>query len=121
GPGAPAASAPIPGVERVDPVLRATASAGPSASVSGVTVLGVPQRAIDGMPLWRGDWGATRAELAAAVAPRGPTAYRGARIRGSTLRIAVGPRLLSFRATVEQPDGSFRIVGLRSARPARRT
>jgi hypothetical protein len=111
----------IPGVEAVDPVLRATASAGPAASVSGVTVLGVPQGAIDGLPLWRSDWGATRAELAAAVAPRGPTAYRGARIRGSTLRVAVGPSLLSFRATVEQPDGSFRIVDLGSARSRRAT
>jgi hypothetical protein len=111
----------IPGVRTVAPVLRATASAGPSASVSGVTVLGVPQGAIERLPLWRDDWGVTRSELAAAVAPGGSTVYRGARLRGRTLRVAVGPSLLSFRATVEQRDGSFRAVDLGSAESRRPT
>ena len=50
----------IPGVEAVRPVTRLTASAGPAASVSGVTVLGVEPDAIRAEPLWRDDWGASR-------------------------------------------------------------
>ena len=50
----------IPGVEAAYPVLRSSASAGPAASVSGVTVLGVPGPAIRAMPLWRGDWGTSK-------------------------------------------------------------
>jgi hypothetical protein len=102
----------IPGVEAAYPVLRSSASAGPAASVSGVTVLGVPGPAIRAMPLWRGDWGTSKAGLAEAVAPSGSTSLRGIRLGGATMRLAVGPGLVSYRATIEQPDGSFRLVDL---------
>jgi len=100
----------LPGVEAAYPVFRATASAGPASSVSGVTVLGVPGAAIRAMPLWRSDWGASLNGLADAVAPSGPTALRGLRLAGPRLRLAVGPGLVSYRATVRQPDGPFRVV-----------
>jgi len=105
----------IPGVEAASPVLRAAASAGPAASVSGVTVLGVPGDAVRAMPLWRAGWGTSQTELARAVAPPGPTTLRGIRLEGPTLRLAVGPGLVSYTATVEQRDGSFRLVELGSA------
>jgi hypothetical protein len=110
----------IPGVEEVNPVVRVTASAGPSASVSGVTVLGLPQAAIRRLAVWRQDWGTSREGLAEAIASRGTTAMRGVRLRGSQLRLAVGPGLIAFRATIEQPDGSFRTldVGTAAARRA---
>jgi len=101
----------IPGVEAAYPVLRSSASAGPAASVSGVTVLGVPGPAIRAMPLWRGDWGTSKEGLAEAVAPSGSTALQGVTLRGA-MRLAVGPGLVSYRATIEQPDGSFRLVEL---------
>ena len=101
----------IPGVEAAYPVLRSSASAGPAASVSGVTVLGVPGPAIRAMPLWRGGWGTSKEGLAEAVAPSGSTALRGVTLRGA-MRLAVGPGLVSYRATIEQPDGSFRLVEL---------
>jgi hypothetical protein len=102
----------ISGVEAAYPVLRSSASAGPSASVSGVTVLGVPGPAIRAMPLWRGEWGTSKAGLAEAVAPSGSTELRGVTLDGATMRLAVGPGLVSYRATIEQPDGSFRLVEL---------
>jgi hypothetical protein len=102
----------IPGVEAAYPVLRSSASAGPAASVSGVTVLGVPGPAISAMPLWRGDWGTSKAGLAEAVAPSGSTTLRGVTLDGPTMRLAVGPGLVSYRATIEQPDGAFRLVEL---------
>ena len=111
----------IPGVDAAYPALRVSANAGPSASISGVTVLGLPQGAIRGMPLWRADWGTTRSGLADAVAPAGRTDLRGTPLRGRELRLAVGPSLLSFRATVEQPDGSFDRVELGAANAARPT
>jgi hypothetical protein len=101
----------IPGVEAAYPILRSSASAGPAASVSGVTVLGVPGPAIRAMPLWRGDWGTSKAGLAEAIAPSGPTALRGVDL-GATIRLAVGAGIVSYRATIEQPDGSFRLVDL---------
>jgi len=109
----------IPGVEAAYPVLRSSASAGPAASVSGVTVLGVPGPAIRAMPLWRGDWGTSKAALAEAVAPSGSTALQGVTLRGASMRLAVGPGLVSYRATIEQPDGSFRLVELGRADGAR--
>jgi hypothetical protein len=109
----------ITGVDAVNPVVRVTASAGPSASVSGVTVLGLPQAAIRSLPLWRDDWGTSRQDLAEAVAPRGTTAMRGVRLRGTELRLAVGPGLIAFRATIEQPDGSFRTLDVGTADPRR--
>ena len=102
----------LPGVEAAYPVFRGTASAGPASSVSGVTVLGVPGAAIRAMPLWRSDWGTSLDGLADAVAPSGPTALRGLQLAGPRLRLAVGPGLVSYRATVRQPDGSFRVVEL---------
>ena len=105
----------IPGVESVHPVVRVQASAGPSAAVSGVTVLGVPQAAIRSLPVWRDDWGGSRRGLAAAVAPGGDVSLRGLPLAESSLRVAVGPGLLSFRAMVQLDDGSFRRVELGAA------
>ena len=101
----------IPGVETVNPVVRLTASAGPSAAVSGVTVLGVPPAAIDSMPLWRSDWGATRSKVVDTVAPPRSGGLRGAPL-GRRLVLSVGPGLVSFRAVVEGRDGTFRSVDL---------
>ena len=109
----------IPGVEAAYPVLRSSASAGPASSVSGVTVLGVPGSAIRAMPLWRGGWGTSKSGLAEAVAPSGSTALQGVTLRGASMRLAVGPGLVSYRATIEQPDGSFRLVELGRADGAR--
>ena len=82
----------IPGVEAAYPVLRSSASAGPAASVSGVTVLGVPGPAIRAMPLWRGDWGTSKDGLAEAVAPSGSTALQGVTLGGARLRVSRRPR-----------------------------
>jgi hypothetical protein len=101
----------IPGVESVRPVARMTASAGPSAAVSGVTVLGVPPAALASMPLWRSDWGASRATLVRTVEPTGSTALRGP-VLGKTLVLSVGPGLVSFRAVVQGKDGTFRGLDL---------
>ena len=82
----------IPGVEAVHPVTRLTASAGPAASVSGVTVLGVPPAALRAEPLWRDDWGATRDAVAKAVERNGSDELRGPILPGSDLALEVGPR-----------------------------
>jgi hypothetical protein len=111
----------VPGVESVAPVVRVQASAGPSAAVSGVTVLGLPEVAIGSLPLWRDDWGLSRDGLASAIAPDGAVALHGLSLSGSRLRIAVGRGILSFRAIVELPDGSFRGVELGAADPGRPT
>jgi putative ABC transport system permease protein len=111
----------IPGVEAAYPVLRSAASAGPASSISGVTVLGVPAEALRAMPLWRGGWGTSRSGLASAVEPRGSTRFRGVVLHGTALRLEVGPSLLSYRATVEQRDGSFRVVELGAADARRRS
>jgi len=105
----------IPGVESVHPVVRLTASAGPASSVSGVTVLGVPPAALESMPLWRSDWGASRRSLVETVAPDGPTALRGPTLDARDLTLTVGPGLVSFRAVVEGRDGSFHSVELGSS------
>ena len=105
----------IPGVDAAYPVLRSAASAGPASSISGVTVLGVPGGALRGMPLWRDDWGTSKRGLAAAVAPHGSTVFRGVVLPGATLRLVVGPSLLSYRATVEERGGSFRVLELGAA------
>ena len=107
----------IPGVEAVHPVTRLTASAGPAASVSGVTVLGVPPAALRAEPLWRDDWGATRDAVAEAVERDGSDELRGPILPGSDLALEVGPGLLSFRALLEQRDGRFRTLDLGAADP----
>ncbi|HEY1317879.1 MAG TPA: FtsX-like permease family protein [Gaiella sp.] len=101
----------IPGVESVRPVVRLTASAGPSAAVSGVTVLGLAPAALAAMPLWRSDWGVSRTTLVRTVEPSGPTALRG-RLLGRTVALSVDPGLVSFRAVIEGRDGVFRSVDL---------
>jgi len=101
----------IPGVETVHPVARLTASAGPSAAVSGVTVLGVEPDALASMPLWRPDWGVSRATLVRSVEPTGSTALRGVPL-GSRVALSVGPGLVSFRAVVEERDGVFHSIEL---------
>jgi hypothetical protein len=105
----------IPGVDAVHPVTRLTASAGPAASVSGVTVLGVPAAALRAEPLWRDDWGATRDGLAAALERGGPTGLGGPTLAGSELVLEVGPGLLSYRAVVAERDGGFRALDLGAA------
>jgi len=101
----------IPGVETVRPVVRLTASAGPSASVSGVTVLGVSPDALSAMPLWRSDWGVSRSGLVRAIEPHGPTKLRGP-VLGRELVLSVGPGLVSYSAVVEGRDGAFRRIDL---------
>ena len=98
-------------------MTRLTASAGPAASVSGVTVLGVPPAALRAEPLWRDEWGATRDAVATAVERDGSDALRGAILPGSELALEVGPGLLSFRALLEQRDGRFRTLDLGTADP----
>ena len=102
----------ITGVEKAEPVVRLTASAGPAASVSGVTVLGLPGTAVERLPLWRVGWGASHDELVAAIRPNGPTTLRGVRLRGRELRLAVDPGILSFEATIKARDGGIRVVDL---------
>ena len=109
----------IPGVEDVHPVTRLTASAGPAAAVSGVTVLGVPPAALRAEPLWRDEWGASRDDVADAIERDGPDGLRGPILRGSDLALEVGPGLLSFRALLEQRDGRFRALELGAADPDR--
>jgi hypothetical protein len=109
----------IPGVGAVHPVSRLTASAGPAASVSGVTVLGVSAAALRGEPLWRDDWGATRGAVADAVERRGPTGLRGPTLTGGELVLEVAAGLLSYRAIVAEPDGRFRVLELGAADPRR--
>ncbi len=109
----------IPGVEDVHPVTRLTASAGPAAAVSGVTVLGVPPAALRAEPLWRDEWGASRDDVADAIERDGPDELRGPILRGSDLALEVGPGLLSFRALLEQRDGRFRALELGAADPDR--
>ena len=101
----------IPGVEAVHPVARLTASAGPSAAVSGVTVLGVQPAAVASMPLWRSDWGASRTTLVRTIEPTGSTALRGPML-GQSLVLSVGQGLVSFRAVVQGKDGIFRSIDL---------
>ena len=111
----------IPGVEAAYPVVRSAASAGPAASISGVTVIGVPGEALRAMPLWRDEWGMSQRGLAAAVEPHGSTRSQGVALPGPTLRLVVGPSALSYRATVEDRDGSFRVVELGAADTHRAT
>ena len=105
----------MPGVEAVHPVTRLTASAGPAASVSGVTVLGVPPDALRAAPLWRDDWGASREAVVEAIERDGPSGLRGPVLSGPELVLEAGPGLLSFRAIVAQRDGGFRTLELGSA------
>ncbi|HET7044239.1 MAG TPA: FtsX-like permease family protein [Gaiellaceae bacterium] len=105
----------IPGVEAVRPVLRLTASAGPTASVSGVTVLGVPPAALASMPLWRSDWGVSRGALVETVEPSGSTALRGPLLPDRDVVLSVSPGLVSYRAVIEGPNGSFHTVELGTA------
>ena len=101
----------IPGVETARPVVRLTASAGPSASVSGVTVLGVSPDAVASMPLWRADWGVSKSGVARAIEPDGSTELRGPVLRRE-LVLSVGPGLVSYSAIVEGRDGAFRRIDL---------
>ena len=130
----------LPGVEAAHPVVRATASAGPAAAVSGVTVLGVPR---GGDPrdaaLARATGARSRRARADAIAPDGATALRGACASPEPrLRLAVGPglalvprdgraarRLLpdarARRRGRRPPDGPRGgTAGRRARRPARR-
>ncbi|HET8743514.1 MAG TPA: FtsX-like permease family protein, partial [Gaiella sp.] len=105
----------IPGVESVYPVARMTASAGPAATVSGVTVLGVRPQALASMPLWRSGWGASRRTLEETVEHDGPTGLRGPPINAPDIVLSVGPGLVSYRAVVQARDGSFATLDLGSS------
>ncbi|HET9243966.1 MAG TPA: FtsX-like permease family protein [Gaiella sp.] len=109
----------LEGVEAVHQVTRLTASAGPAASVSGVTVLGLPAEAIRSLPLWRDEWGGTRDEVAQAIEPRTPVALRGPLLRGRDVVVEVGPGLISLRALVLRADGSLAAVEVGEADPGR--
>ncbi len=111
----------IPGVASVEPVVRATASAGPAASVSGVTVLGVEPKALSSMPLWRGDWGVSRQALVDSIARQGAVGLRGPTLHGPDLALSTGPGLVSFRAVVQEANGAFRTIELGEADPKRVT
>ena len=102
------------------PVLRTTASAGRSESISGVTLLGLPAPAVDALSIWRDDWKASRSELRAALEHGGVAEIRGAALRGRGLELEVGPTLLGFRAVVVSRSGHFRTIEL-GAGQARRT
>ena len=107
----------IPGVEAAYPVLRSAASAGPAASVSGVTVLGAPEGAIRGLPLGDATGARASAGSPSAVAPRGPTAVRGATLAASTIRARGRPRP---RVVPRHDRAAGRLVPPRRARPGRR-
>jgi hypothetical protein len=111
----------IPGVEAVHPVSRLTASAGPSASVSGVTVLGVEPQALADMPLWRDDWGTSRRSLVETIRREGSVTPRGPALERAELALTVGPALVSYRAVVQEPEGSYRTFELGSADARRST
>ena len=103
-------------------MTRLTASAGPAASVSGVTVLGVEPDAIRAEPLWRDDWGVSRDDgrrRRSSGTGRPVSVGRSSPARSS--RVAVGPGLLSYRGLVEQRDGGFRAIELGAADPRRPT
>jgi hypothetical protein len=101
------------------PVLRVTASAGRAEQVSGVTVLGLDQAAIENVGVWRTDWagGRTPSDLAALVDPGRPVDQRGIRLPGGRMALTAGPGLLSFAGIVRLQDGSFRRIDLGSAKP----
>jgi hypothetical protein len=94
------------------PVLRARASAGGSEGISGVTLLGLPAKEIPKLRGWRGDFSSqSRSALAKEVASPPGTALQGVRL-GSRLAFTAGPGVLSLRAVVAAPDGSFQFVEL---------
>ena len=84
---------------RCDPVSRVTASAGPAASVSGVTVLGVGRDAVE-RSRSGATTGACRAALADAVERDGSDALRGPMLPRPGAALAVGPGLLTYLATI---------------------
>ena len=77
---------------------------------------GVSPEAVESMPLWRDDWG---------LEPNGAHrddrgrrlggAQRATSSGGRRLRLAVDPGLVSYLATIEQRDGSFRTLDLGAA------
>ncbi len=93
------------------PVMRVSASAGRSETVSAVTVLGVGRDAIEQLPIWRESWGLERTAVADLAAEGEGTALRGAPLTGNRLRFRLGPTLLTPRAVVQGPDG--RIAALK--------
>lgn len=111
----------IPGVTSTRPVVRVTASAGPAATVSGVTVLGVDPDALAAMPLWRSDWGTSRRSLVKTIRRDGPVGLRGPMLPARELALSVGPGLVSYRAVVQEPGGAFRTIELGAAKPHRPT
>lgn len=94
------------------PVMRVSASAGRSETVSAVTVLGVGPKAINQLPLWHGSWGLGQAGLAELIAKGEGTTLQGAPIAGDTLRFRLGPTLLTLRLVVRGGDG--RVASLTS-------
>jgi len=101
------------------PVLRVTGGGGRAERLSGVTVLGLDDEAIENVGVWRDEWGSGRdaAELAALVRPPTRTDMRGVPLPRGRIALEVGPGLVSFAAIVRSGDGSFRRVELGEARP----
>jgi hypothetical protein len=101
------------------PVLRVTGGAGRAERVSGVTVLGLDDAAIEGVGVWRDDWGSGRgsAELASLVRPNAAMEMRGVSLPDGRIELGVGAGLVSLAAIVRLEDGSFRRVELGDARP----
>ena len=96
------------------PVLRVTGGAGRAERVSGVTVLGLDDAAIEGVGVWRDDWGSGRgsAELASLVQPDAAMEMRGVSLPDGRIELGVGAGLVSLAAIVRFEDGSFRRVEL---------
>jgi len=100
------------------PVLRVTGGAGRAERVSGVTVLGLDQGAIENVGVWRREWSDGRSlyQLASLVDPGRPVEQRGVRLPDGRIRFRVGPSLLSLAALVRL-DGTFRRVVVGAAKP----
>jgi hypothetical protein len=101
------------------PVLRVTGGAGRAERVSGVTVLGLDQGAIENVGVWRPEWAGGRepSDLAAVVRPGHPVEQRGIRMPGGHIVLAAGPGLLSFAGIARLEDGSFRRIELGAQKP----
>jgi hypothetical protein len=103
------------------PVLRATGDVGRTERITGVTVLGLPAATLPRLRVWRGGWAdASRAELAARIAPAGDTELRGWDLPPASraLELRVGAAPISFEAVLRATRGTFRTIQLGTADPA---
>ena len=98
------------------PVVRLRGSIGRAEEIGGVTALGLEQGAVERLHIWREDWGVTRNEAAALVAPQGDMSLRTAAVPAGGLRLRVSPSILSLAVVVRLRDGRVRRVELGEAR-----